>query len=325
MGYAIRQFKKIAIFRALQLGDLLCAMPALKNLRLACPDAEIVFIGLPSSQKLIERYAALFDRFMEFPGFPGLPEREFDEDGFVRFERQMRLEAFDIILQMHGNGSIVNAMLGKLSGSLLGGFSLDRTELEGNPLLMPYPDSGHESLRHIALMKHLGVPIETTEMFFPLHENDFKALDRSAIHKKYICMHCGSRGAWRQWPPVNFAKMADYCIEQDYEVVLTGSADELGLIDQVSALMKGSPVVVAGKTDLGTLGVLLKGAKGLIANCTGVSHMAAALKVHSVIISMDGEPGRWGPLDVSRHTTIDWTKTPEYNLVKQAVNEMLFR
>jgi ADP-heptose:LPS heptosyltransferase len=324
MGYAIRQFKKIAIFRALQLGDLLCAMPALKNLRLACPDAEIVFIGLPSSRKLIERYADLFDRFIEFPGFPGLPEREFNEEGFASFQRQMNLEAFDIILQMHGSGSIVNAMLGKMSGSLLGGFSLDRTELEGNPLLMPYPGSGHESLRHIALMEHLGVPIETTEMFFPLHENDFSAMDRSAINENYICMHCGSRGAWRQWPPASFAKLADYCIKEGYEIVLTGSANELELIDQVSALMKGKPVVMAGKTDLGALGALLKGAKGLIANCTGVSHMAAALKVHSVIISMDGEPGRWGPLDVSRHRTIDWTKTPDYNLVKQAVKEMLF-
>ena len=321
----IRKFKKIAIFRALQLGDLLCAMPALKNLRLAYPNAEIVFIGLPSSQKLIKRYSAIFNRFIVFPGFPGLPEREFDEESFASFQQQMRLEAFDIILQMHGNGSIVNAMLSKLSGSILGGFSLDPTELEGNPLLMPYPDSDHESLRHIALMKHLGVPIETTEMFFPLHKNDFNAFDKSAIHKKYICMHCGSRGTWRQWPPANFAKLADYCMTQDYEVVLTGSADELELIKQVSALMKRMPVVMAGKTNLGALGVLLKGAKGLIANCTGVSHMAAALKVHSVIISMDGEPGRWGPLDVSRHNTIDWTKTPDYNLVKQAVKEMLFR
>jgi ADP-heptose:LPS heptosyltransferase len=324
MNRPILQFKKIAIFRALQLGDLLCAMPAIKNLRLACPHAEIVFIGLPSTRQLIERFDELFDRFIDFPGYPGLPERPFNEEGFAEFRKCIATEAFDIILQMQGNGTIVNKMLGDLSDSQLGGFSVDALELANNTLLMPYPNAGHESQRHIALMAHLGVPIVATEMFFPLYESDFKRLNQLGIGNKYICMHCGSRGAWRQWPPANFAKLANYCIEQGFQIVFTGTADEYDIIEQVTDLVKGKPIIVAGKTDLGMVGALLKGSSGLISNCTGISHMAAALKVQSVIISMDGEPGRWAPLDVSRHQTIDWTETPDYTLVEQAVKEMLF-
>jgi ADP-heptose:LPS heptosyltransferase len=58
------------------------------------------------------------------------------------------------------------------------------------------------------------------------------------------------------------------------------------------------------------MGVLLKDAFLLIANCTGVSHMAAALHTPSLIISMDGEPRRWAPLDTRLHKTIDWTTHP---------------
>ncbi|WP_412469292.1 glycosyltransferase family 9 protein [Pedobacter sp. KLB.chiD] len=325
MDGAISQYKKIAIFRALQLGDLLCAMPAIKNLRMAYPGAELVFIGLPSARKLIERYPELFDRFIDFSGYPGLPEIPFDAKSFSRFCKSLASEAFDMILQMQGNGTIVNEMLRACSGgSTIAGFSVSATEMAENSLLMPYPNWGHESLRHIALMKHLGIAITTTAMFFPLHQTDFENLDALAIGNGYICMHCGSRGSWRQWPPAFFAKLADYCTRQALRIVLTGTSEELEIINQVAALMDEKPIILAGKTDLGMVGALLKRSNGLISNCTGISHIAAALRVKSVVISMDGEPERWGPIDTTRHKTIDWTKTPDYALVEQAVKQLLF-
>src|SRR4029079_16682788 len=64
---------RIAIFQALNLGDLLCATPALRAVRQRFPAAEITLIGRPWARELVERLEAI-DRFIPFPGFPGITE-----------------------------------------------------------------------------------------------------------------------------------------------------------------------------------------------------------------------------------------------------------
>ena len=60
--------RRIIILRALQLGDLLCAVPAFRAIRSAWPEAEIVLVGLPWARGFVERFALYLDGFREFPG-----------------------------------------------------------------------------------------------------------------------------------------------------------------------------------------------------------------------------------------------------------------
>jgi ADP-heptose:LPS heptosyltransferase len=105
--------QKIAIFRALQLGDLLCVIPAIRALRFACPDAEITLLGLPWAGSFVQRFSRYFDRFIHFPGYPGLPEQDYDPAAFVPFLEEMQAEQFDLLLQMQGNGTCWNFLLRK--------------------------------------------------------------------------------------------------------------------------------------------------------------------------------------------------------------------
>jgi ADP-heptose:LPS heptosyltransferase len=320
--------KTIAIFRALQLGDMLCVIPAIRSLRKAHPSAHITLIGLPWAKELVQRFPTYFDDFIAFPGYPGLPEQNFNQELFDIFLKRVQLLKFDMVIQMQGNGTIVNHLLQTFGARYVAGFSPGQEPLTDRLFFMPYPNKGHEISRHLELMTFLGIPSTGTDLEFPINkqdESDFHKLKLPVSRGCYVVIHPGSRGTWRQWPPLYFASLGDYCLKSGFQVVLTGTKEEIPIINEVVKLMKYPPIVAAGKTTIGTVAVLIDQAYALIANCTGVSHLASALGTQSVIISMDGETERWAPLDKSLHATIDWTKTTDYQMVLKEVTTLFFR
>ena len=104
MKSPLQNLRKIAVFRALKLGDMLCAVPALRALRTAYPKAEITLLGLPWAETFAERFHAYIDRFIHFPGCEGLPEQPYNKEQLEDFIQQMERENFDLVLQMQGNG-----------------------------------------------------------------------------------------------------------------------------------------------------------------------------------------------------------------------------
>lgn len=114
--------RRILIFRALKLGDLLCAVPALRAIRSSFPGAEIVLVGLSWAREFVERYRSILDGFLEFPGFPGLPEQEPDFERLPSFFEEMRAERFDLAIQLHGSGSISNEVVAGFGARINAGF-----------------------------------------------------------------------------------------------------------------------------------------------------------------------------------------------------------
>ncbi len=90
------------LLRALQLGDMLCSIPAIRALRQGFPDAEITLVCLPWAKFLAERFPAYFNSFVSFPGYPGLPEQAFDLNAFISFLASVQQQQFDLSIQMHG-------------------------------------------------------------------------------------------------------------------------------------------------------------------------------------------------------------------------------
>jgi ADP-heptose:LPS heptosyltransferase len=309
---------KIAVFRALQLGDMLCAIPAIRALRNCYPKAEITLLGLPWAASFVKRFPQYFDRFKHFPGYPGLPEQKFEAEATIGFIQDMQREKYDLVLQMQGDGSIINPLIELFNAKYIAGFYKEGHYYPNNGLFLEYPNDVHEIERHLKLMEFINVEPAGTDLEFPIYDQDWEELQKLHLPltcQNYVCIHPGSRGNWRQWPPVYFAMLADYCASQDMQVVITGTIDEMEIVDDVVKHMQFQPIVVAGKTSLGAVAALIQNAYALVSNCTGVSHIAAALKTPSVVISMDGEPHRWAPLNKQLHFTIDWITTPDLELV----------
>lgn len=319
--------KKIVVFRALQIGDMLCSIPAIRALHNAYPDAEITLVGLPWAKMLIERFPEYFHSLVTFPGYPGFPEQPVDRPAFPGFLKQIQQENFDLALQMQGSGTISNPLVDLFAAKNIAGFYTSNNYCPDKELFIEYPTQIHEVHRHLKLMEALGITAASSELEFPITEKDKEDFERAALPvapEEYVILHPGARGANRQWDPSNFATIGDLCFENGLQVVVTGTKDELDIVDKVIRLMKHKPINAAGRTSLGAVAVLIKNAAALVSNCTGVSHIAAALKTKSIVISLDGEPFRWGPLNKKLHRTIDWTKTADMGIVKAEIDRLLF-
>ncbi|HEY8562507.1 MAG TPA: glycosyltransferase family 9 protein [Pyrinomonadaceae bacterium] len=298
--------RRIAIFRALMLGDLLCAVPAFRALRRACPESEITLIGLPWARAFADRFPRYFDDFLEFPGFPGLPEIAPDVAAFPAFLVNAQSRRFDLAIQMHGSGSYVNSVTALVGARRAAGFYLAGEWLPDAATFLEYPAAETETGKFLRLTEFLGAPAGGDRLEFPLFEKDFADFDalaetRNLIPKRYVCLHPGARFPSRRWQPEKFAQVADELARAGWRTVLTGTAGERDLTAAVKSFMKTEPIDLTGQTSLGALGVLLARAALLISNDTGVSHVAAALRVPRVVVVLGSDGARWQAYNDDTH------------------------
>jgi len=298
---------RIAVLRALHLGDLLCAVPALRALRRASGCAHIALVGLPWARQFVDRFSHLIDEFIEFPGFPGLGERPCQVSALPAFFARMQERRFDLALQMHGDGRIANLVVALFGARRLAGYYLPGGYCPDAGNFLAYPTELPEVRRHLALMAQLGIPTAGEHLEFDVRPAERQAaatLLGCRSPAAYACVHPGARDERRRWPPALFAAVADGLAERGLAVVLTGTAREADLTAAVARAMRTPALDLAGRTDLGTLAALVAGARLLVANDTGVSHLAAALGTPSAIVFSHSEPARWAPLDGERHRVL---------------------
>jgi len=299
---------RVAVFRALQLGDMLCSVPALRALRTHAPRARITLIGLPWAAAFAERFAHYIDEFIPFPGVPGFPEQTPDLGALPRFIAETRERRFDLAIQLHGSGELSNLVVLAFGARNYGGF-VRAGAVPPAPGFMGWPEDEPEIWRYLRLMQFLGVSPRGVALEFPLADRDWEEYAALArVHDlqpgQYVCVHPGARLLTRRWPTERFAAVADELANVVPRIVITGSADERALAARVQGAMRRPAVNLSGHTRLGSLAALIAGSRLLLCNDTGVSHVAAALGTPSVVISSGTDVRRWAPLDAQRHRFI---------------------
>lgn len=303
---AHRAIRRIAVFRALQLGDLLLTVPALRSLRAGFPDAEITLISLPWASMFARRLDAYVDRFVPFEGYPGLKEVEVVPGRIDRFLEEQRAHGYDLAIQMHGSGRISNDFVCSLHAPVTAGYFEGDASAELT-IQAPYPHDIPEVLRNLDLVCSLGCPDRGLALEFPLLEDDRTEADRLVRclpggRRPWIGIHAGARAPSRRWMPPRFAAVADhFACRHGARIILTGGPDEEQTIAQVEACMQAPAVNLAGQTSLGGLAGVIARLDLFISNDTGPAHLANALDIPSVTIFGPEDPVRWASLDPARH------------------------
>lgn len=304
-----RSIRRIAIFRALHLGDLLLAVPAFRSIRAGFPEAEITLIGLPWARSFAERFSRHIDRFVEFAGYPGIDEVKLDAGRVEAFLAEQRAYRYDLAIQMHGSGRTSNRFVLDLGATDVAVY-YDREPVSGCVASAPYPHDEPELCRNLKLARLLGCPDRGVALEFPLSRQDRDEASRLLSRlpedgRTVMGVHPGSRSPARRWPARRFAAVADYFARRHgARVVVTGGPGEEETVRDVVRAMECSGLDLAGATSLGALAAIIERLDLFISNDTGPAHLAEAVGTPSVRIFGPADPHRWAPLDARLHPIV---------------------
>lgn len=302
--------RRVAVLRALPgLGDLLCAVPALRALRATWPRAHVTLLGLPQAGWFVQRYSHLVDDLLPVEGVGGLPEVRADPHRAQRFLEAARGRHFDLALQAHGSGTVSNRLL-----AMLGAGHLVSAHVPGSWVppgtSIRYPDAP-EVIKLLRIVAAAGCQPRGLQIDLPVTPTEQQAARRllegaGQQPGDVVCLHPGASRPSRRWPVERFAVIADRLVRRGVPIVVTGSPGEQDLVRTVIRRMSRSGDVrdLSGRTGVGTLAALYRQARLVVTNDTGASHVAAAVRAPSVVVTSSPDPWRWAPLDAARHVVL---------------------
>jgi len=295
---------------------MLCAVPALRALRASFPVAHITLIGLPWVRELAALLPRFIDAVDEFPGFPGIPERPFDARRTCAFIARAQEQQFDLVIQLHGSGSHINEFAMLLGAHRTAAFYRDGDTVPENGVGVPWPTTGTESERLLALPLALGCA--DTGLTLQLDVTSAHRIEagravlqrgRTFERRSYACIHPGARFLSRRWMPERFAAVGDALAARGLAIAITGTASEAPVTGQVRDQMRCDAVDLTGALSLGALAALVHDSALVVCNDTGMSHVAAAVGTPSVVIASGSDVARWAPHNSKRHRVL-WHHVP---------------
>lgn len=277
----MRKGKRVTVeavlaLRALNLGDLLVAVPALRALRRALPDHRLV-LATPAALTPIVDLVGAVDEL--------LPT---DDPGSLRWDRPPP----DLAVNLHGTGPQSHQALDALRPGRRIGFrpTPDPTGWEGPAWAEVAARHPHERERWCALLDAHGIPADPTDLRLPAPAAP------TPVAGAPVVVHPGARFGSKCWPAERFGELAATLARAGRSVVITGTAGERPLAAQVAhAAGLAERHVLAGRTDLAQLCALVSTAAVVVSGDTGIAHLAAAFGTPSVVLFGPVDPAQWGP------------------------------
>ncbi|MEH1099021.1 glycosyltransferase family 9 protein [Micromonospora sp. CPCC 205561] len=260
----------ILVLRALGVGDLVTATPALRALRAAHPDEEVALVAPGWLAPLVDLVGGV-DRLIDTPGLGALPWAG---------------PPPRLAVNLHGRGPESHRMLARTRpGRLLAHANPDAGHHDGPA----WRADEHEVDRWCRLLDRYGIPADRTDL-------DLRRPVPDGAPAGVTVLHPGSKVPAKRWPPDRFAALARELAARGHRVVLTGSADERATAERVAS-DAGLPAgaVLAGRTDLGGLAALVAYARLVVSGDTGVAHLATGYRTASVVLFGPVSPALWGP------------------------------
>ncbi|HWU46016.1 MAG TPA: glycosyltransferase family 9 protein [Humibacter sp.] len=313
-GERFEGVRRIAVLRGGGLGDVLFAIPAMNALIATYPAAHITLLGTAVHAALLADRPGVPHSVVQLPVAHGVRDGDGEHPAELdRFFAEMRLERFDLAVQLHGGGRFSNPFLLRLGARhTVGGRSEGAAELERT---IPYVYFQHEVLRDLEIVALAGAASVGAEPSLQVTaaERIAGSRMRDGAGRGLVAVHPGATDPRRRWPVERFGEVAAALALDGYQVIVIGDSGERRLCDSVvhaaDAIAPGRRVFsAAGTLSLSQLVGLLAAADVVVANDSGPRHLAQAVGTPTVGVYWVGNVINAAPLTRARHRVhISWT------------------
>lgn len=275
--------KSIAVIRTDRLGDMVLTLPMFPILRERFPNARLTLIASPYVEPLVRQVSCIDEVvFLDRPNADISPILRSRSTDTLFAPRPRFAEAWQAL----------RAGVSRRVGSGYRWYS----PLYNVRVSEHRSDAAfHEAEYNVRMIMHaFGGPMPTVRLVSPLPS----PAERPWRDRPRVIIHPGSGGSAKDWPAERFGQAARRLAEElDAEIIITGITAEQQLCDRVGALCPGA-TNLCGRLNLAGMIDMLSGADLLLANSTGVLHVAAALGIAVVGFypcTPSMSAGRWGP------------------------------
>ena len=264
----------LLVLRALGLGDLLTAVPALRALRRAHGELRMT-LACPAWLHALARSTGAVDDAI---GVDGL-------DVF-----RTRLPPA-LAVNLHGRGPQSHRrLLAQRPLALIAFAHDDIPQTDGMPR---WRAAEHEVSRWCRLLRESGIPSNPDDLDL---DDAFLRGRAPRFAAGATVIHAGASSGARRWPAERFAAVARAETARGRRVVLTGGVDDVA---QCATIARDAALpdtaIVAGATSVLELAAIVSVAARVVVGDTGVAHLATALRRPSVVLFGPVSPAEWGP------------------------------
>lgn len=254
--------------RALKLGDLLVAVPALKGLRAAFPHHRILL----AAPEWLRPVVGLVDAVDELVALPDLTARLPDH-----------LNRIDTAVNLHGNGPESRRLLESLQPAHRYGHAAPGWNGAA------WQQDMHERVRWCRMLQWHGIAADADHVSIAVPR-------RQAVPARAAVLHVGASHGSRHWPVSRFAAVAAALQGSGAHVVLTGDNKDAARSAAVVRLAGlDAEQDLAGRLDLVGFAALIAGARVVVSADTGAAHLASAYGTPSVVLFGPAPVAQWGP------------------------------
>lgn len=290
--------ERILVIKLDHLGDVLLATPVFSNLRRAYPNAELHALTGAWSRVVLEKHPDV-NNVVEYdsPAFCRTGQSTSLRET-LKLYRRLRRQKYDLMVELRSDWRIVWFAFLRLTPK-----RLSRAALQvANKLSFAQFSGTHETTRNLDVLRQAGIPTPVRTAVFSVTPEDKKWASDFLVtyqierQRPLIAIHPGSPIALKRWLPERYAELADWLIARKRaQILFVGVEDEIPIVTEIQARMRGESINIAGKTTLTQLASILHTCNVFIGNDSGPMHLAAAVGTQTIGLYGPGDPTRFGP------------------------------